>query len=147
MAQDNDERPTSNIERPMMNKKNKTEYFLFLFIGFDTRAENLNLPFLPFAFKHTQNSMLDVRCSMFKFFLVFSSLDTTPWYSINYLKNNGVASKIKRFTILVHSVSPHFHPEWRIALTDQTVDIPWPVPRHRRLPCRNRPSNPVQISE
>lgn len=39
----------------MTNAKNKTELFLFLFIGFDTRAENLNLLFLPFAFKHIQN--------------------------------------------------------------------------------------------
>ncbi len=37
-----------------MNIKNKTELFLFLFIGFDTRAENLNLPFLSFAFKHIE---------------------------------------------------------------------------------------------
>jgi hypothetical protein len=29
-------------ERPIMNKKNNTELFLFLFIGFDARAENLN---------------------------------------------------------------------------------------------------------
>ncbi|RLC01794.1 MAG: hypothetical protein DRH90_15435, partial [Deltaproteobacteria bacterium] len=37
-----DERPTSNIERPMMNEKSNTEVSLFLFIGFDARAENLN---------------------------------------------------------------------------------------------------------